>query len=146
MEQVLSSSTIISSTQIFPLKPHKTHLQTPTINLKFSISPKKNNHLHLSSFSSSCLCFSNKARATSTTPPPTLTAITSTPSSDNHHWMVLMVAPPPGVNSKPQVIEYYVKTLERVLGRWVCFKIFFSCHVDMLQMFLSIWSEILLWF
>nr|POF18431.1 multiple organellar rna editing factor 5, mitochondrial [Quercus suber] len=30
--------------------------------------------------------------------------------------MVLMEAPPQGVNSKPQVIEYYVKTLERVLG------------------------------
>ncbi|KAK4593224.1 hypothetical protein RGQ29_017384 [Quercus rubra] len=113
MEKVLSSSTIISTTQIFPLKPLKTHLQTPTINLKFSISPKKNNHLHLSSFSSSCLCFSNKASATSTTTPP---ALTSTPSSDNHHWMVLMEAPPQGVNSKPQVIEYYVKTLERVLG------------------------------
>ncbi|XP_050281846.1 organelle RRM domain-containing protein 1, chloroplastic-like isoform X3 [Quercus robur] len=116
MEQVLSSSTIISTTQIFPLKPHKTHLQTPTINLKFSISPKKNNPLNLSSFSSSCLCFSNKTSATSTTPPPTLTSLTSTPSSDNHHWMVLMEAPPHGVNSKPQVIEYYVKTLERVLG------------------------------
>ena len=131
MEQVLSSSTIISTTQIFPLKPLKSHLQTPTINLKFSISPKKNNHLHLSSFSSSSLCFSNKASATSTTTTttPTLTSLTSTPSSDNHHWMVLMEAPPQGVNSKPQVIEYYVKTLERVLGRWVCFKIFFSCHV-----------------
>ncbi|KAM3685161.1 hypothetical protein ACJW31_11G097400 [Castanea mollissima] len=116
MEQVLSSSTIISTTQIFPLKPHKTHLQTPTINLKFSISPKKNNHLNRSSFSSSCLCFSNKTSATSTTPPPTLTSLTSTPSSDNHHWMVLMEEPPHGVNSKPQVIEYYVKTLERVLG------------------------------
>ncbi|GMY23413.1 organelle RRM domain-containing protein 1, chloroplastic-like isoform X4 [Fagus crenata] len=30
--------------------------------------------------------------------------------------MVLMEAPPHGVNSKPQVIDYYVKTLERVLG------------------------------
>uniref|UniRef100_A0A7N2LGI2 RRM domain-containing protein n=1 Tax=Quercus lobata TaxID=97700 RepID=A0A7N2LGI2_QUELO len=30
--------------------------------------------------------------------------------------MVLMEAPPHGVNSNPQVIEYYVKTLERVLG------------------------------
>ncbi|XP_075643680.1 organelle RRM domain-containing protein 1, chloroplastic-like isoform X1 [Castanea sativa] len=116
MEQVLSSSTIISTTQIFPLKPHKTHLQTATINLKFSISPKKNNHLNLSYFSSSCLCFSNKTSATSTKPPPTLTSLTSTPSSDNHHWMVLMEEPSHGVNSKPQVIEYYVKTLERVLG------------------------------
>ncbi|KAL0008004.1 hypothetical protein SO802_009506 [Lithocarpus litseifolius] len=113
MKQVLSSSTIISTTQIFPLKPHKSHLQTPTINLKFSISPTKNSHLNLSSFSSSRLCFSNKASETSTTTPPTLTSI---PSSDNHHWMVLMEAPPQGVNSKPQVIEYYVKTLERVLG------------------------------
>nr|POE67853.1 multiple organellar rna editing factor 5, mitochondrial [Quercus suber] len=30
--------------------------------------------------------------------------------------MVLMEAPPQGVNSKPQVTEYCVKTLERVLG------------------------------
>ncbi|KAK7814623.1 organelle rrm domain-containing protein 1, partial [Quercus suber] len=51
--------------------------------------------------------------ATSTTTPP---ALTSTHSSDNHHWMVLMEAPPQGVNSKPQVTEYCVKTLERVLG------------------------------
>jgi hypothetical protein len=125
MELLLSPSPTISTTQIFPLK---THLQTPTINLKFSISLKKNNHLNLSSSFISCTCFSNSTNATSTT--TTKPTLTSTPSSDNHYWMVLLEAPPHGVNSKPQVIDYYVKTLERVLGRWVCFKVyFFFCHV-----------------
>ncbi|OMP14092.1 hypothetical protein COLO4_00312 [Corchorus olitorius] len=30
--------------------------------------------------------------------------------------MVLMARPPQGVNSKPQIIDYYVSTLQRVLG------------------------------
>ncbi|GMY23584.1 organelle RRM domain-containing protein 1, chloroplastic-like isoform X6 [Fagus crenata] len=119
MELLLSPSPTITTTPIFPLK---THLQTPTINLKFSISSKKNDHLNLSSSSSSSsfissTCFSNSTNATSTTTTTTTKpTLTSTPNSDNHHWMVLMEAPPHGVNSKPQVIDYYVKTLERVLG------------------------------
>ncbi|GMY23599.1 organelle RRM domain-containing protein 1, chloroplastic-like isoform X4 [Fagus crenata] len=115
MELLLSPSPTISTTQIFQLK---THLQTPTLNLKFSISSKKRNHLNLSSSSFvSCTCFSNSTNASSTTTTTTTKpTLASTPSSDNHHWMVLMEAPPHGVNSKPQVIDYYVKTLERVLG------------------------------
>lgn len=53
-----------------------------------------------------------KARAASV---PTSTS-NSSGASERNHWMVLMDKPPEGVNSKPEILNYYVKTLERVLG------------------------------
>jgi len=79
-------------------------------------NPKKNkNHIKTQSLSSSlisCVSLSTKAATTSTSTP-----LTSTKT--NNHWIVLMETPPKGVNSKPEIIDYYVKTLERALGRLV---------------------------
>ena len=79
-------------------------------------NPKKNkNHIKTQSLSSSlisCVSLSTKATTTSTSTP-----LTSTKT--NNHWIVLMETPPKGVNSKPEIIDYYVKTLERALGRLV---------------------------
>lgn len=80
-------------------------------------NPKKNtNHIKTQSLSSSslisCVSLSTKATTTSTSKP-----LTSTKT--NNHWIVLMETPPKGVDSKPEIIDYYVKTLERALGRLV---------------------------
>lgn len=42
-----------------------------------------------------------------------------------------METPPNGVSSKIEVIDYYVETLERVLGRSVCFIILKKNHFFM---------------
>nr|QKY65174.1 chloroplast RRM domain-containing protein 1 [Passiflora contracta] len=55
-----------------------------------------------------------RAAQTPTTSPPLTSTITNKRSC--HHWMVLMDTPPRGVNSKPEVIDYYIMTLEKVLG------------------------------
>ncbi|KAF5470138.1 hypothetical protein F2P56_010671 [Juglans regia] len=113
--EVLSPSAATITPHIFQRKAHKSQPQNPTANIKFPNPPNRRNHLHLSFSSSSFIsfiCFSS-------TPSATLTSTTKTflTPSDNHHWMVLMEAPPQGVNSKPEVINYYVNTLARVLGR-----------------------------
>nr|QKY65176.1 chloroplast RRM domain-containing protein 1 [Passiflora auriculata] len=55
-----------------------------------------------------------RATQTPTTSPPLTSATTDKRSC--RHWMVLMDTLPHGVNSKPEVIDYYVKTLEKVMG------------------------------
>lgn len=126
MESLSPSATFIISTK-FSLKPRKTQSQTPTTNHRFPISPTHKNPFTFYSVShSSCSCFSVKtcAASTSTTATPSTSLPISSTSSDNRHWIVLMEAPPQGVHSKQEVIEYYVKTLQSVLGKWVCYKLF----------------------
>ncbi|PQQ21962.1 uncharacterized protein Pyn_26418 [Prunus yedoensis var. nudiflora] len=118
MESLSPSATFIISTK-FSLKPRKTQSQTPTTNHRFPISPTHKNPFTFYSVShSSCSCFSVKtcAASTSTTATPSTSLPISSTSSDNRHWIVLMEAPPQGVHSKQEVIEYYVKTLQSVLG------------------------------
>ncbi|KAL6289308.1 hypothetical protein ACE6H2_006818 [Prunus campanulata] len=118
MESLSPSATFIISTKV-SLKPRKTQFQTPTTNLRFPISPTHKNPFTFYSVShSSCSCFSVKtcAASTSTTATPSTSLPISSTSSDNRHWIVLMEAPPQGVHSKQEVIEYYVKTLQSVLG------------------------------
>nr|QKY65175.1 chloroplast RRM domain-containing protein 1 [Passiflora biflora] len=64
----------------------------------------------------SCTPSATGTRATQTpTTSPLLTSATTNKRS-RRHWMVLMDTPPHGLNSKPDVIDYYVKTLEEVMG------------------------------
>uniref|UniRef100_A0A2P2KS50 Uncharacterized protein LOC105125466 n=1 Tax=Rhizophora mucronata TaxID=61149 RepID=A0A2P2KS50_RHIMU len=77
----------------------------------------------LSSFQSSlifavCLSTTRRQAATSTTSTstPFTSASSSSDGSGNNHWMVVTDGPPLGVNSQPEIIDYYVKTLARVLG------------------------------
>ncbi|KAG2669436.1 hypothetical protein I3760_14G034700 [Carya illinoinensis] len=126
--EVLSPSAATITPHIFPRKAHNSQPQNLTVNIKFRNPPNKRNHLHLSFSSSSFIsfiCFSS-------TPSATLTSTTKTflTSSDNHHWMVLMEAPQQGVNSKPEVIDYYVNTLARVLGRWGKFQCIYHASCD----------------
>lgn len=49
----------------------------------------------------------------------TTTAESNSPSGDlpSTQWIVVMQKPPDGVSSKSDVIDHYVKTLAKVLGR-----------------------------
>ncbi|XP_022744713.1 organelle RRM domain-containing protein 1, chloroplastic isoform X2 [Durio zibethinus] len=129
------------STISFGLNSHKSLRLIASLNAnsRFPIwvhNNKTKNHLNLSlsSSSSSCICSSK-------TETETTTSASFDSTSTNNHWMVLMTKPPEGVNSKPQIIDYYVKTLERVLGTekdaQMCIydascdtQFGFCCHVD----------------
>lgn len=102
-----SATTVTISNNCYSFKILKTHSQTPSFtNLRFPISQT---HKNPPTFSLTCSnSFSIKACAASPSTP--------------RHWMVLMETPPQGVISKQQVIEYYVKTVHSVMGKWVSFK------------------------
>ncbi|XP_019181841.1 PREDICTED: uncharacterized protein LOC109176899 isoform X2 [Ipomoea nil] len=104
MEVILSSSVpSISTIPRFSASSSRTHFHfaishtcnPSNISLSFSSSPKHG------------LCCRAIATATST-------PLAST--TGHQHWMVLLEPPPQGLTSKPQIIDYYVRTLERVLG------------------------------
>lgn len=119
----LSPSSTITTFNTIPnlsIKLPKAPLQTCNFcPITTQLKPKKkSNSLNLSSISTaSSPTRTNAASATST--PSTFTTPTSTTSGHNRHWMVSMETPPQGVNSRPQVIDYYVRTLKGVLGKWV---------------------------
>lgn len=102
------------------LKPQRNPIHHLPINLKLPNSSYKTPHsIILSSSSSSsfsfCNYFSSRVFATSTA---TDTSFVSS-STDNRHWIVIMEKPPQGVDSRKQVIDYYVQTLQGVLGRYI---------------------------
>uniref|UniRef100_A0A5B7CAN1 RRM domain-containing protein n=1 Tax=Davidia involucrata TaxID=16924 RepID=A0A5B7CAN1_DAVIN len=131
MEVALSpSATTINTTLKFSVKPSKTPFQTSNffpLAIKFpnnTSKSKKNyntNNLFIrsssssSSSSSSISSASSSIRTSATSTASTFTAPSSA-SGQHHHWMVIVESPPKGVNSKTEIIDYYVKTLERVLG------------------------------
>ncbi|XAR53491.1 hypothetical protein NMG60_11022065 [Bertholletia excelsa] len=95
------------------------------ITVKLKALKKYGNH-HSPAFSSA-FCTdnlwvrtsSNSTRIISATSPSTPVAFTvpsSTTSYSNRHWVVVMENPPQGLNSKSQIIDYYVKTLQSVMG------------------------------
>lgn len=123
-----------------------------TLTFPNSVKTQKKKHLlnRSSSSSSSLSCISSLTRtnstSTSTATPSTFTpSLSSTASDYHHHWMVQMESPPQGVNSKPDIINYYVKTLETVIGRWVhlfLYKLFWLTHL----VFLLFSGWIYVWF
>ncbi|XP_062091801.1 organelle RRM domain-containing protein 1, chloroplastic [Humulus lupulus] len=128
MEVLHNSSTSLLIPKHLSFKPHKIHtpLLNPSTNLKFPNSLNKNNPFNLSSSSSSscsfssftsCISFSSRTAATSiSTSTTTSTSPSSSATPDNRHWMVLMETPPEEISSRTEVLDYYVKTVERVLG------------------------------
>ncbi|KAJ4831748.1 Organelle RRM domain-containing protein 1, chloroplastic [Turnera subulata] len=107
-----SSSTITSISR-------KHTIKTPSFSNNGFTSVNIKSHTKIlslsTSLSSSISCTPSTTRTRAT---PTPTPVTSTRTDKNrcHHWMVLMDSPPQGVNSKPEIIDYYVRTLESVLG------------------------------
>lgn len=79
-----------------------------------------NNLLSLSCFISCVSSYSSTAR--SAVPASTASsshALSATSGERQHHWMVQMESPLEGLRSKAEIIDYYVRTLETVLGRWL---------------------------
>ncbi|KAF8397843.1 hypothetical protein HHK36_016768 [Tetracentron sinense] len=128
-----STTTTTTTTKIFTIQPHKTHVSAPTLFpliIKLPNSSKNryssrisscwnpNTPTNLSSISSSNTRTATKATtaATTTTASDFLPSSSSSTTNDQHHWMVLMEKPPEELRSKPEIIDYYVKTLARVLG------------------------------
>ncbi|CAI9091324.1 OLC1v1026328C1 [Oldenlandia corymbosa var. corymbosa] len=96
-----------------------------SIPLRLITSFKDTIFFALSSSSSSSayagFSFSSKPRAgtlylTSTTSASLPLTSGSARTGHHRHWMVLVEDPPQQLNSKPQIIDFYVKTLERVVG------------------------------
>ncbi|XP_057980773.1 organelle RRM domain-containing protein 1, chloroplastic [Malania oleifera] len=126
MEVLSSSATNICLIRNFPIKSPTRQTQVSNslhVRFKLSNSPNKKNQSHNfnhSSFyhssSSSIYCVSSStARSASSTPGSSTSPPLLSTASGHHHWVVVMEKPQ-GVDSKPEIIDYYVKTLERVLG------------------------------
>ncbi|XP_043817145.1 organelle RRM domain-containing protein 1, chloroplastic isoform X2 [Manihot esculenta] len=109
------STTITSISNKFPIQ-----ISYSTVNVFNPTNNKNHTKLSLSSSQSSPFSYVFSSRTKATVTASITTPLTSPPISSNktgnRHWMVLMESPPHGVNSKPQIVDYYVKTLERVLG------------------------------
>ncbi|KAK7391452.1 hypothetical protein VNO78_19868 [Psophocarpus tetragonolobus] len=103
--ELLSVSVTLNKCQTFSFPKLKT-IQIHELPITIRI-PNERNHFKLSPSSSSSYCNWSITRVAATTYPST---------TQNRHWMVLMDTPPHGLNSKSQVIDYYVKTLQTVLG------------------------------
>ncbi|XP_031268716.1 organelle RRM domain-containing protein 1, chloroplastic [Pistacia vera] len=122
--EALSLSATTSSITIslnLPIKPCKTHIQTAFTSLNFSTSHGNKTRSTHSFFSSPFNSKSagktslNLSSSTTATTPFTSNSLSST-ETDRRHWMVLMERPSEGLKTKPEIVNYYVKTLERVLG------------------------------
>jgi len=108
--ELLSVSGTLCKGQTFSFhKPKTSQIIELPINLRL---PNTINHSNLSSSSSSCNW--SITRVAATTYPSFISSTTQ-----NRHWMVVMDTPPQGLNSKPQVIDYYVNILQTVLGRYL---------------------------
>ncbi|KAM3282808.1 organelle RRM domain-containing protein 1, chloroplastic isoform X1 [Capsicum chacoense] len=105
-----SSLSIIPTLSPKSLKPH----------FKFTFNfPNKSSKKYLYYSKFSCTCSRNTTSITASSSSSIVTTISqslSTCTTTQRHWMVLMETPPNGVSSKIEVIDYYVETLERVLG------------------------------
>ncbi|KAK4279532.1 hypothetical protein QN277_011302 [Acacia crassicarpa] len=109
---VLSISPALNEPMSFYiLKPHRIQLRHLRLNPRLRNSSNYTTQFKLSSSSSSS-CFCSRIAATSVT---TFTPLASS-STENRHWIVIMEKPPLGVDSKQQVIDYFVQTLQRVIG------------------------------
>ncbi|KGN46029.1 organelle RRM domain-containing protein 1, chloroplastic [Cucumis sativus] len=111
----LLSPTPTTNFSFHSLKPH---FQSSAINISFPLPLSKTKKFLLSSsylYSTVPLRCSVAVNLASTSTPST-SSLWSPTFGENRHWRVLMERPPSGLNSKPQVIDYYVKALERVLG------------------------------
>ncbi|KAF9595062.1 hypothetical protein IFM89_036521 [Coptis chinensis] len=100
--KLLSPTTTTRNTKIINTQPLKTQLQTSTL---FPKSIKKKN---------ACKLTSSSISATTTTSSDFLTS-SSTLNNQQQHWMVIMKRPKEELQSKSEAIDYYVKTLSRVL-------------------------------
>lgn len=110
----------LSSTNLTPIFPAKTYSSNSNLILSKTPFPLSGN----SPKPSSSWVLNPTAPITSTNALSSTTAETTTVEPDSPsgvllstHWIVAMEKPPDGVSSKSDVIDHYVKTLAKVLGR-----------------------------
>ncbi|XP_021299413.1 organelle RRM domain-containing protein 1, chloroplastic [Herrania umbratica] len=144
MEALCPSLTAVYFASKFPLSSPRSFPQIVSLDAnRFPVWVRKNeskNHsnLYLTSLVS-CIGLSTTGIATAAS--ASFVSSSSSSTTDNNYWMVLMAKPPEGVSSKPQIIDYYVSTLERVLGTekdaQMCIydascdtRFGFCCHID----------------
>ncbi|XP_010244429.1 PREDICTED: uncharacterized protein LOC104588267 [Nelumbo nucifera] len=103
-------------TQVQSSNPFPITIKLPTSSKKKTACRVRSswNPITPSSLSFSFSSVSSTARATARTTSDFLHSSATT--SGQHHWMVIMEKPPEGIRSKPEIIDYYAKTLARVLG------------------------------
>ncbi|XP_027104777.1 organelle RRM domain-containing protein 1, chloroplastic isoform X1 [Coffea arabica] len=132
MEVILPSfaSLFTPTPSSFSVKPSKnpSQISPPFVPFPLKIPPPQNLSafitLSSSSFTNSSRSFSSKTTRVLVSAAAATTTTTSLPSisagcdntSPQRHWMVLMQEPSPELNSKEEIIDYYVKNLERVVG------------------------------
>ncbi|XP_030549754.1 organelle RRM domain-containing protein 1, chloroplastic [Rhodamnia argentea] len=110
-----SSAVAVAVSASFPLRrPHNKalflppHTLSPTsFNFNLALSPRR--HLPSSSTSSTAASSSSSSR-----PLPSLSS--DCVLRELGHWLVSTDVPPPGLDSKPKVINFYVGMLQRVRG------------------------------
>ncbi|KAJ9684902.1 hypothetical protein PVL29_017067 [Vitis rotundifolia] len=100
------ASALFHTTLAFP-SPFKNNYNNNLLNLSYS-----------SSCSISCVFSSSSTatRAVSASTTSTSLAFSASAGERQRHWMVQMEAPPQGLRSKAEIIDYYARTLETVLG------------------------------
>ncbi|XP_052200464.1 organelle RRM domain-containing protein 1, chloroplastic [Diospyros lotus] len=101
---------------IFTLFPVTLKLNPKNNSNTRSYAFNRDNHLFALSSSSSSSVESLSIRRNATSTASTASTLTTSSSVKNHHWMVVMEPPQEGVNSKPEIVDYFVKTLQNVLG------------------------------
>lgn len=119
------SSSLCSTPQKSSIIPFLPSFQT-SISLQFNFKFRKpisrfkqKNTITLTAIT--CLKSGSKYAAEETNSSFAVTAPSLAESNGQRNWIVVVKAPPSQqAVSKPDVIDYYVKILERVLGRWVC--------------------------
>ncbi|KNA19722.1 hypothetical protein SOVF_059050 isoform A [Spinacia oleracea] len=115
----------------FPFPPSKPNSFKPRKQTSFqvSLSLTQQNSDDLFNNSLSILPNSPFSRITTAASTSITTPLSSTAqnSGENVHWMVIMDKPPNGFQSKADIINYYVATLEKSLG---CEKDAQSCIYD----------------
>ncbi|KAL2533859.1 RNA-binding (RRM/RBD/RNP motif) family protein [Abeliophyllum distichum] len=119
MEAILSATASTS-----PKPPKNPHPKIPTLSASFPTKTTPRNSFPIHTLSISCFAssLSTTAKATASSSPTSSTATFAKYYNNNNnnnnqrHWMVLMDTPPLEISTKPQIIDYYVKTLERVFG------------------------------
>ncbi|KAI3967130.1 hypothetical protein MKW92_013326 [Papaver armeniacum] len=107
---------------IITVQPLKTLIQPSTfshINIKLTSKNINRNVLRISSSWNPNIQFSSSltTRAVADIKTQNLDFLNSLNGGQQHHWIVVMEKPlQAGIQSKSDVIDYYVKTLSRVLG------------------------------
>ncbi|GKV39773.1 hypothetical protein SLEP1_g47491 [Rubroshorea leprosula] len=110
-----ATATTTTTTYKFPINSRKASIQF-SVPIGFPISQKNPSVITVSSLISPISPLTKASATSASTSTSNSSPFTSSGVSERNHWKVLMDKPPEGVVSKPEIINYYARTLEKVLG------------------------------